>query len=83
MTSTIGDTIREIYAAALRDNADPVLWVRDYLSDKADRPVSRQYAAKMIEIHVIDYRRRESAYREYLAETPLGHAYDDMGDAEP
>ena len=32
---------------------------------------------------VIDYRRRESAFNEYMAETPLGHFYDDMaGDAE-
>lgn len=80
--TNIGETIRSIYDSAIEDG-DPVQAVQDYLSDKADSIVSRQYAAKMIEIHVTDYRRRESAYREYLAETPLGHAYDDMaGDAE-
>lgn len=83
MTSTIGDTIREIYDSAIEDG-NPVQAVQDYLSDKTDRPVSRQYAATMIKIHVIDHHSRECEYCAYLAETPLGHAYDDMaGGVEP
>lgn len=78
MTDTIGATIRSIHDAALRDGHDPIQAVQDYLSDKADRIVSRQYAVTMIRIHVIDYRRRESAFNEYMTETQIGHNYEEM-----
>lgn len=73
----IGATIRGICYTAQINKLDQVGLVQDYLSEKADRLVSREYAGKMIKIHVTDYTRQNS---EYMCETPLGIALDSMGD---
>ena len=80
MMTDIGATIQRIYDTA---EGDKVQAVQDYLSDKADRPVSRHYAETMVRLHVTSKRKFDDALKraqdEYNAEPPLGHFYDDMG----
>ena len=60
MTQSIGDTIRDIVAAAKRDGADHTEWVRDYLAEKSPRGQCRiEYARQMIDIHVTQYKQVE------------------------
>jgi hypothetical protein len=45
--TTIGDRIREIYAAAIKDHGDTIEYVRDYYADKDSR-ITRDDAQRLI-----------------------------------